>query len=100
MIRPMVWPSAGAWAIALVPTMPPAPGLFSTNTGWLMVLVISVAMMRASTSVVPPGGNDEMMRIGLVGYCGNAGAVRSSEAAVTAGFGAVMGTSSVLETLA
>src|SRR6267154_5875317 len=68
MIRPMVWPSAGAWAIALVPTMPPAPVLFSTNTGWLMVLVISVAMMRASTSVVPPGGNDEMMRIGFVGY--------------------------------
>jgi len=51
----------------LVPTTLPAPLLFSTITGWPMVLVISVAMMRASTSVVPPGGNDEMMRIGFVG---------------------------------
>jgi len=51
----------------LVPTTLPAPLLFSTITGWLMVLAISVAMMRASTSVVPPGGNDEMMRIGFVG---------------------------------
>src|SRR2546426_8787418 len=98
MIRPVVWPSAGAWAIALVPTMPPAPVLFSTTTGWLMVLVISVAMMRASTSVVPPGGNDEMMRIGLVGYCASAVALRTSEAAASASFGAVMRTSLVLQT--
>src|SRR5438874_7036953 len=98
LIRPMVWPSAGAWAIAFVPTMPPAPVLYSTNTGWVIVLVISVAMMRASTSVVPPGGDGEMMRIGLVGYCASAVALRTSEAAASASFGAVMRTSLVLQT--
>src|SRR6185436_1926523 len=37
--------------------LPPAPPWFSTMTGWPRIGRIFSAMMRAATSVEPPGGN-------------------------------------------
>ena len=37
--------------------LPPAPPWFSTMTGWPRMGRIFSAMMRAATSVEPPGGN-------------------------------------------
>src|SRR4030095_13217533 len=49
--------------------MPLAPGRFSTMTCWPRRSDIFGAMRRDMMSVVLPGGNGMMMRIGLDGYC-------------------------------
>src|SRR3954447_16711554 len=63
-----VWPSPAALATASAPTMPPAPARFSTTTvepateRWR-----KAAARRATTSVLPPGGNGTTSRIGRFG---------------------------------
>src|SRR5262245_60488940 len=47
----------------------PPPGLLSMITGWPSLSDSQLAMMRASTSVVPPGGYGTTHLIGLFGYC-------------------------------
>src|SRR4051812_26128185 len=49
--------------------LPPAPGRFSTSTGWPKVLAISFASTRAYRSEKPPAGKGTMRRIAFVGYC-------------------------------
>src|SRR5262249_6626954 len=49
------------------PRLPPAPGLFSTATGWPRILVISLAVARVAMSTAPAGVNGTTMRIGLDG---------------------------------
>jgi hypothetical protein len=45
----------------------PAPGRFSTDTGWPSERVSSLAAVRENVSVAPPGGNDTINRIGFDG---------------------------------
>ena len=42
-----VYPSGLAWAPARAPTMPVAPGLFTTTTGWPNIFSATVAKARA-----------------------------------------------------
>src|SRR3954469_14029319 len=48
--------------------LPPAPPTFSTTTDCPSVVRMRSAMMRATTSVEPPGGKGEMIVIGRDGY--------------------------------
>ena len=48
-------------------TVPVAPGRFSITTGWPRFSERPGAMMRATTSVPPPGGKPTTMRTGRVG---------------------------------
>ncbi|CFN76517.1 Uncharacterised protein [Bordetella pertussis] len=48
--------------------MPPAPGRFSTTTGWPHILLRLLATRRVKKSELPPGGNDTIIVTGLVGY--------------------------------
>src|SRR3954453_4112542 len=50
-------PPAPAPAPPPPPILPPAPPTFSTITAWPRIGRIFSAMMRAATSVEPPGGN-------------------------------------------
>ena len=52
-----VWPSGSALATYSVPTMVPAPGLFSTITEPPSCFCISCAKVREMMSVPPPGAN-------------------------------------------
>jgi hypothetical protein len=45
----------------------PAPGLFSTITGWPSCFARGIAMARASTSEMPPAAKPTTRRIGLFG---------------------------------
>src|SRR5438552_18597006 len=79
---PMVWPSGGALATISVPITPPAPDRLSAITGWPSAAASFAPTARDSRSVVPPTANGTMMRIGLVGYCAEAGiAVAANETA-------------------
>src|SRR5437879_8170277 len=79
---PIVWPSGGALATISVPITPPAPDRLSVITGWPSAAASFAPTARDSRSVVPPTANGTMMRIGLVGYCAEAGiAVAANEAA-------------------
>lgn len=49
-----VYPSPGARAAAWVPTLPLAPGRFSTTTAWPSTGVSACAAARLITSVMPP----------------------------------------------
>src|SRR5258706_2907053 len=60
----IVCPSAGAFATNAVPIVPFAPARFSTTTGCRNDSVSFWPMARPRTSVPPPGGYGEMMRIG------------------------------------
>jgi len=53
--------------IALVPMMVPAPGLFSTTTGWPQRVDSWSAIRRPTMSVAPPGANGTIRRTGRVG---------------------------------
>src|SRR2546425_1520090 len=64
---PSVWPSGGDFATRSVPTTVPAPGRFSTITGWPQTSCILPATRRPMMSVAPPGGKGTTMRTGLVG---------------------------------
>ena len=46
----------------------PAPGLLSTTNDWPNSAVSSLAMMRATTSVVPPAEKPTTTRTGRSGY--------------------------------
>ncbi|CFW38247.1 Uncharacterised protein [Bordetella pertussis] len=50
-----------------MPMMPLAPGLFSTTTGWPSSAAMPWPRLRATTSVMLPGGNGTTMRIGRSG---------------------------------
>src|SRR5262245_55890423 len=50
-----------------MPRLPPAPGLFSTVTGWPRTFCISLAVARVAMSTAPAGVNGTTMRSGLVG---------------------------------
>src|SRR5262249_17212310 len=63
-----VWPSGSALATTSAPILPPAPGRFSTMTGWPRVLASSSPTARASTSTSPPAGNAAIMRMAFVGH--------------------------------
>jgi len=66
--RPTVWPSGALFATASTPMLPPAPGRFSTTTGWPSFSLILGAMERAIRSALPPGGKLTMKRIGFDGH--------------------------------
>src|SRR5947207_4472945 len=70
---PMVWPSGGALATISVPITLPAPGRLSVITGWPSAAASFAPTARDRVSEVPPAANVTMMRIGLVGYCAEAG---------------------------
>ena len=48
--------------------LPDAPLRLSTTICWPSGFASSFATIRATRSTLPPGGNGEMMRIGLLGY--------------------------------
>ena len=50
-----------------MPRLPPAPGLFSMMTGWPSRSDKNWPMMRATTSLGPPAGNEMTHLIGRVG---------------------------------
>src|SRR5512138_3090038 len=64
---PRVWPSGADFATRSVPTTVPAPGRFSTTTGWPQTSCIFAARRRPMMSVAPPGGNGTIIRTGFVG---------------------------------
>src|SRR5689334_5708770 len=84
MPTPMVYPSGAAFATASVPIIPPAPGLFSTITGWPMRLRSGSARTRANVSGVEAAANGTMIRIGRCGQsCANAKVESSAPIAET-----------------
>src|SRR3954463_763030 len=69
-----VVPSGSEWATAAEPTMPLAPGRFSTTTLCPNVLPRCSARIRPIVSALPPGGHGTTMRMGLLGQtCGDGG---------------------------
>ncbi|CPI64649.1 Uncharacterised protein [Bordetella pertussis] len=50
-----------------MPMMPPAPGLFSTTTGWPSLSARPLATRRASVSVSPPTAMGAISRTGRSG---------------------------------
>ena len=81
--KKMVCPSGADLATKSVPTTPPAPGLFSTMTGWPSASDSLGAMMRATMSMPPPGGKPMTMRTGLVGNaCACALTARGNSSAI------------------
>src|SRR4030088_3543347 len=69
-----VVPSGSECATAAEPTMPLAPGRFSTTTLWAKALPRCSARMRPIMSALPPGGHGTTMRMDLLGQvCGDGG---------------------------
>src|SRR2546421_10701425 len=68
-IAPMtsVWPSAALLATKSAPMLPPAPGLFSTTTGWPSACCSLGAIKRAERSTGPPGAYGTTRWTGLDG---------------------------------
>src|SRR6185369_4934545 len=62
-----VWPSGGALAAIAAPIAPAAPGLLSITMFQPVLSATLAARMRATGSVVPPGGNGTTTRIGPLG---------------------------------
>src|SRR5262245_46059246 len=60
--------------------LPPAPGRFSTTTGWPQVLRISSAIRRVTMSVLPPAVNPTTIVICLLGYALCAEALATAQA--------------------
>src|SRR5262245_57345640 len=80
-VRRTVCPSGAARATSPAPTLPAAPGLFSTSTGLPSAAPRRSDSRRPIRSSGPPGGNGLTMRTGLEGYCAAAlSAVLSSRA--------------------
>ncbi|MNT23164.1 hypothetical protein D3C72_1585760 [compost metagenome] len=69
-----VLPSLGLLATWLAAILPPAPGLFSTSTVRPIVLLSCWAMLRATVSVVPPGGAPTTRRMGALSWAAATGA--------------------------
>src|SRR4051794_29025727 len=69
-----VVPSGSEWATAAEPTMPLAPGRFSTTTLCANALPRCSARIRPIVSALPPGGHGTTTRMGLLGQvCGDGG---------------------------
>src|SRR5690349_15013004 len=62
-----VWPSGGALAAIAAPIAPAAPGLLSITMFQPVLSATLAARMRATGSVVPPGGKGTTTRIGPFG---------------------------------
>ncbi len=62
-----IWVSPRALATMSAPSMPPAPGLFSTTMGWPSFVPKYSASARDMMSAAPAGGKLTIQRIGLVG---------------------------------
>src|SRR5437763_524625 len=62
-----VWPSGGALAVMAAPIAPAAPGLLSITVCQPVLSLTLAARMRATGSVVPPGGKGTTTRIGPLG---------------------------------
>ncbi|CAH1649753.1 hypothetical protein CHELA17_20184 [Chelatococcus asaccharovorans] len=82
--RPSVCPSGLAFATAICPIRPPAPGRFSTRTVHPVCFCISVAKTRPKISVEPPAPKGTMMVIGPEGCQSALDAPDSVAAIVTA----------------
>ena len=63
-----VWPSGALLAISCMAGMPAPPPLLSTNTVWPRCLVSSLATVRATLSLVPPGAKGTTKRIDWRGH--------------------------------
>src|SRR3954469_21409364 len=63
-----VYPSGADFAVSSVPTMPAAPGLFSTTTACPHASCSFCAIIRVPMSVPPPGGKGTTMRMGFDGH--------------------------------
>ena len=62
-----VWPSAGDFATASVPTTVPAPGRLATSSGLPQRSAKGSASTRARKSALPPGGKGTTTVTGLAG---------------------------------
>jgi len=60
--RKSVWPSGGAWRTSPNATIPEAPGLLSTTTGWLQRAARRSPTLRATTSGPTPTEYGTTMR--------------------------------------
>src|SRR5438128_1629325 len=63
-----VWPSALERTTKSIATLPEAPGLFSTTTGWPSLCARPSADRRPRRSVIPPGEVSTTSRIARFGY--------------------------------
>src|SRR6218665_45811 len=63
-----VEPSGAARCTCSVPICPLAPARLSTTTGWPSACCKSLAMRRATTSVMPPGGKGTTRVMGRLGH--------------------------------
>src|SRR5712691_5913895 len=63
-----VWPSALERTTKSIATLPEAPGLSSTTTGWPSLCARPSAERRPRRSVIPPGEVSTMSRIARFGY--------------------------------
>src|SRR5882762_9524480 len=80
--RSSVWPSGIDLATASVPMIPPAPPWLSATTCLPRRSESWKAIIRPTTSLLPPGGNGMIIRTGLLGYdCAAACVVYSAAAA-------------------
>src|SRR6266496_4377819 len=81
----IVYPSGADFATKSRPSMPLAPGRFSTSTGWPSRSVIFGPIRRDMMSVVLPGGNGTTILIGLEGQdCASAAAANPRANAASA----------------
>ena len=64
---PRVYPSGGAWATVVIPSIVEAPALFMTTIGCPSIFSATVAKARATASWPPPGAFGLMRVMGLVG---------------------------------
>src|SRR6185503_16999539 len=62
-----ILPSGGALAAIAAPIAPAAPGLLSITVDQPVLSLTLAARMRATGSVVPPGGKGTTMRSGPLG---------------------------------
>src|SRR5438094_2316919 len=77
-----VWPSGALFATKSAPMLPPAPGLFSTTTGWPSACCSLAAMRRAERSTGPPGAYGTTRWTGRDGQsCGKAKVLAQSASA-------------------
>ena len=67
LLRPSVYPSGGAFATMSMPSTPPAPALFSTNTVCPSSRESAAANGRPKMSEGPPGGKPITSFTGLEG---------------------------------
>jgi hypothetical protein len=65
---PIVWPSGWALATVSMPSMPPAPALFSTTTGWPQRSFSLSPSRRTMMSSELPAGAGTTMRTGRAGH--------------------------------